>query len=85
MTWLTKIAARISGRAPQSLRPPDRILRAADIGGGDFEEVGEQFRVYFRDLADLRERDAVLEVGCGVGRMAIPLTKVLTPPGRYEG
>ena len=27
----------------------------------------------------------MLDVGCGVGRMAVPLKTYLSPAGRYEG
>lgn len=54
--------------------------------GGDFRETGEEFFTYFVDLGGLRPADAVLEVGCGVGRMAVPLTRFLTDGGgRYDG
>ena len=67
------------------LIPSDRALRAAGIGGGDYVEVGDRFLEYFRDLASLTPHDAVLEIGCGIGRMARPLTAWLQPPGRYNG
>lgn len=54
--------------------------------GGDFRETGEEFFTYFVDIGGLRPADAVLEVGCGVGRMAVPLTRFLTDGGgRYDG
>lgn len=54
--------------------------------GGDFRETGEEFFTYFVDIGGLRPADAVLEVGCGVGRMAVPLTRFLTEGGgRYDG
>ena len=66
-------------RAP--LTPPRKLVH----GIGSSLEVGHQFLGHFRDLADLKPTESVLDVGCGVGRMAIPLTGFLTPPGRYEG
>ena len=47
--------------------------------------IGRTYFTYFRDLTDLRPSDAVLDIGCGVGRMALPLTEYLTPPGSYDG
>ena len=29
--------------------------------------------------------ERVLDIGCGIGRMARPLTPYLTPPGAYDG
>lgn len=55
------------------------------IGGGDFKAIGEEFRRYFIDLCDLQPTQSILDVGCGVGRIAVPLTEYLKPPGFYEG
>ncbi len=40
---------------------------------------------YFRELAGLRPSDRVLEIGCGIGRMARALVPILRPPGSYDG
>jgi len=48
------------------------------IGDGDFEQAGQVFKNYFIELADLRPSDKVLDVGCEIGRMAIPLTSYLS-------
>ncbi len=55
------------------------------IGGGDFNAIGEEFRRYFIELCELKPDQSVLDVGCGVGRIAVPLTEYLKPPGSYEG
>ena len=55
------------------------------IGGGDFSAIGEEFRQFFIDLCDLKPHQSVLDVGCGVGRIAVPLTAYLKSPGSYEG
>ena len=55
------------------------------IGGGDFSLIGEEFKDYFVNLADMQPNHRVLDVGCGVGRMAIPLTSYLSPEGEYWG
>ncbi len=65
----------------QLLPPPSLQF----VGSGDFEAVGEQFLGYFRDLGGLRPDDRVLDVGCGIGRMAIPLTRYLSAQGSYDG
>lgn len=64
------------------LLPPRHIAR---IGSGDFRRTGEEFLRHFIDLGGLRPDEAVLDVGCGAGRMAVPLTRYLQPPGRYLG
>jgi ubiquinone/menaquinone biosynthesis C-methylase UbiE len=45
--------------------------------------MGEHFMRLFVALGGLRPEDDVLDVGCGAGRMAVPLTSFLT--GSYEG
>lgn len=64
------------------LVPPRGI---ANVGGGDFEEQGRRFLKHFVQIGGLRATDRVLDVGCGVGRMAVPLTRYLTREGSYEG
>lgn len=69
-------------RGGSDLRPPRRLL------GEDYSEftrIGEEFRGYFVELAGLTPDSAILDVGCGPGRMAVPLTSHLSPAGRYEG
>ena len=56
------------------------------IGAGSFLAAGTEFFRYLTELAGLRPTDRVLDVGCGLGRMAVPLTTYLKPPaGRYDG
>jgi len=54
------------------------------VGGGNFEAIGKVFFNYFKELGQLKPDDKVLDVGCGQGRMAIPLTSYLQK-GEYEG
>lgn len=55
------------------------------IGGGDFKKIGDMFRQYFIEFGELKPNEKVLDVGCGVGRMAVPLTEYLDKRGSYEG
>ncbi len=63
------------------LSPPRRL--AVFVGAGDFRQMGEDFSRYFIERGGLRPEDDVLDIGCGIGRMAVPLVDYLT--GRYEG
>jgi SAM-dependent methyltransferase len=65
-----------------SLIPPRSLIF---VGGGDFESIGQEFKQYFIDLADLKPDECILDVGCGIGRMAVPLTSYLSSEGRYHG
>jgi len=69
-------------RRSDDLTPPPS-LRA--VGDGDFQEIGEEFKRYFVTLGRLQPNDAVLDIGCGVGRMAIPLTTYLAADAAYWG
>lgn len=53
--------------------------------GGDYQAVGDEFYGYLLGDAGLKPDERVLDVGCGCGRIALPLTKYLSPAGSYEG
>jgi SAM-dependent methyltransferase len=72
---------RVRGR-DDPLVPPRRM---DFVGDSDFRATGDEFLGHFVRLADLRPEDRVLDVGCGVGRMARPLAGYLRAPGRYDG
>lgn len=64
------------------LTPPRSIT---NVGDGDFKKVGEEFLQYFIEIGGLKKTDRILDVGCGKGRMAVPITKYLSQEGSYEG
>jgi ubiquinone/menaquinone biosynthesis C-methylase UbiE len=63
--------------------PPPEL--SAYVGGGDFLAVGNALLGQLIGLCGLKPNEAVLDVGCGIGRIAVPLTKYLDRTGRYEG
>jgi SAM-dependent methyltransferase len=64
------------------LSPPKRLV---NINDGDSKKIGEEFLQYFINIGGLKSTDSVLDVGCGFGRMARPLTNYLSDGGKYEG
>lgn len=68
----------------EQLSPPEELMF---VGGGldNFKEIGEAFVRDFQVRCRLRPNERVLDVGCGVGRIAIPLTEFLNSDARYEG
>lgn len=65
-----------------SLVPPKGLIFT---GSGDYTKIGNQFFLHFQKYCDFNRDSAVLDVGCGIGRMAIPFTNYLSAKGRYEG
>lgn len=54
------------------------------FGAGDFDAIGAFYLKRFKQYG-MRPDNAVLDVGCGIGRIAIPLTTYLSRQGSYEG
>jgi len=52
---------------------------------GDFRKAGRQFSGHLVDLGGLSPHDRVLDIGCRVGRLGIPLTGYLAADAHYEG
>ena len=75
-----RIFYRLKGQ--DSMIPPRSMIF---VGDGDFEKTGQEFKNYFVELAGLQTNNRVLDVGCGIGRMAIPLTNYLSKDGEYWG
>jgi SAM-dependent methyltransferase len=75
-TWETLTGKR------DELMPPRGLIFT---GGGDFRKTGEKLCGYFREFCSLQPQHHVLDVGSGIGRVAIPLTKFLNKNGRYDG
>jgi len=83
-----RIRTPTSPGLPEAVAESDELVPPPELQayiGGGFERVGPEFLNYFRDLGGLQPDHRVLDVGCGSGRMAVPLTKFLTSEGSYEG
>ncbi len=68
--------------APTLPDPPEKFITF--IGSG-FRDVASEFLDYFVNKGGLKPADNVLDVGCGIGRMAYGLVDYLLPSSKYEG
>ncbi|MEB3065627.1 methyltransferase domain-containing protein [[Mycobacterium] zoologicum] len=74
------------GGSTAELLPPRELQDWVGLGGPNvYKATGYEFLSYLVDLCGLQPSDAVLDVGCGSGRMALPLTGYLNREGRYAG
>jgi glycosyltransferase involved in cell wall biosynthesis/SAM-dependent methyltransferase len=68
------------------LVPPAALLFDGTSTQEQFKSIGEGFTRYFLiERAGLRPDDRVLDIGCGIGQKARPLTQYLSPSGWYDG
>lgn len=70
------------------LRQRDRSIPPKGMiytGSGDFKAQGEQWLNWFKTLTYLQPNSKVLDIGSGIGRIAIPLSGFLTTEGQYCG
>lgn len=74
------------------LTPPDDLILKNRIGVGDRDNIGREFQELGAGLIGEMIRDglilpnySVLDVGCGLGRLARALTQYLSPSGAYFG
>jgi ubiquinone/menaquinone biosynthesis C-methylase UbiE len=72
----------LARRDGEDLVPPRGL---SYVGGGDFLATGREHVALFADPGGLRPTDRVLDIGCGIGRMAVPLLDHLDAAGSYEG
>ncbi len=71
----------LSGKR-DDLTPPRGLVF---VGFGDFKKSGELLLDQIKKTVTLQPCMSILDVGCGIGRLAVPLTRVLNEEGRYEG
>jgi len=80
--YLRWLPTDLRQRGDEGLMPPRRL---SFVGRGDFERTGNEYLAHFQELGDLQPGDRVLDMGCGIGRMAIPLMGCLDDSGSYAG
>ena len=69
------------------LTPPWHLFRAVGVGGNvsGFRAAGQRVFRNLIEIGELKRHESILEVGCGIGRNAVPLTTFLVKTGKYEG
>jgi len=76
---------KVESADKDTLIPPKRLaLLYGEDEGKDFIAVGNYILTNLRQFASIDSGDAVLDVGCGTGLLAVPLTTYLSN-GSYEG
>lgn len=64
------------------LLPPRKLQKSV---GGNYKEVGDEFLRHLTQFCELKPHESVLDIGCGSGRVAVPLTRYLSDQGMYRG
>ncbi len=75
------VIEKVTGKQNPMIPPKGMIF----TGSGDFEKSGKEIMQLCIDYANLKPDSAILDVGCGIGRLAIPLTQYINNQGVYCG
>lgn len=75
------ILNQILGKSKREIPPDGKNF----IGPGDFEKIGNEFFEYFKTYGHIQSDSVILEIGCGMGRMALPFKTFLNHCGAYYG
>ena len=81
MTDLATLRDYLSRNRFMPAPPPELMF----CGDGDFRAIGAEFLERLVRDAGLERGHRVLDIGCGIGRLAIPLTQYLDATGTYDG
>ncbi len=73
------------GDCNRLIPPKEMRKKVGSKRASDFKTIGERFICHFRRLAHLKPSATVLDVGCGAGRIARPLTEYLDKNALYKG
>jgi SAM-dependent methyltransferase len=74
----------VAGRR-DPLTPPRSLRRISTDPDNDYRATGREFVAFLARECGVGADAAILDVGCGVGRIAVGLTEYLSEAGRYDG
>jgi len=72
-------------RGEHSSMVPPYADRFTGYTGPDYLKSGQSLAGVLTGYAGLQADSIMLDIGSGIGRLAVPLTKLITPPGSYDG
>ena len=81
MSTVEHLRATLAANRFMPVPPPELI----HCGDGDFRAIGLEFLNHLTGRAGLAPEARMLDLGCGVGRIALPLTQYLSAAGTYDG
>ena len=64
---------------------PQPTIDSIFVGDGDYRAIGSEFLGHLVRLGGILPDDRVLDIGSGIGRIAVPLTQYLSPGAAYWG
>lgn len=64
---------------------PEPTIDSIFVGDGDYRAIGTEFLGHLVRLGGILPNDRVLDIGSGIGRIAVPLTQYLSPGAAYWG
>jgi SAM-dependent methyltransferase len=92
---LHKVSQKWRSRNQESIEPevfefegyriPVELIKLTGAGPETFEIIAKSHIESYRKFIELRPDLNILEVGSGIGRDAIPFSRILSPPGSYLG
>ena len=71
----------LSGKKIKYIPPRGMIF----TGRGDYIKLANMFFGYFKNYCNLQPDNRILDIGSGIGRMAVPFIGYLNHQGSYEG
>ena len=81
MTDIATLRRHLAANRFMPVPPPELMF----CGDGDYRAIGAEFLERLVQDAGLAPHHRVLDIGCGIGRLALPLTQYLDEAGSYDG